>query len=657
MSQVSSPAPGPDGDEPPSPGGAARDGTPLPGGDGDDDFDAEADLARSVAEVDSGQVPVPSEEDLRGPAVMFTLGEAADVDPVVLGKMAGPDGLGGQGFAQEQVADALRPGPLLAALTEEAARDVRVLSDDELLGMVQSARRLQNRAEYLELAGIAEFAARRQRQLEASIAREDPPGQRVGEFADAELGMELLVTGREAGDRMELAAALATRLPCTFAGLADGRVDGGKAYTVWFYTRWLSDADAAQADIILAAAAPGIRHESLARKAAALEMKLDPDAARARKEHARQDGRRVEARREASGNISFGARELAVEEGLSVKAFNDADAVALRRAGMTGSLRELRVLAFLDRICGRDPLARIGMAGEDEDDGQDEGRRGDGGPEPYDGSAHDGEDDGRWGDDDDDSAGAGHRGGAGSSPGDNPVPLPALINLLVPAATLLGWGTAPGHAGRWGLLDADDTRAMVHAASRHLRTRWCVTVTGPDGTAVAHGCARGPRPWTPPPAAGGRGGPGSGSRERDGPGRDRAGPPAEPDQHQQQARLAELLRALNITLAPIAKGGCDHRHREERYQPSRKLGHLVRARTGTCPAPGCGAQAYHADLDHTVAWPEGPSDECNLSPPCRRHHRVKQAPGWRLDQPRPGIMLWTAPSGRTYTTTPTVYEL
>jgi hypothetical protein len=56
-----------------------------------------------------------------------------------------------------------------------------------------------------------------------------------------------------------------------------------------------------------------------------------------------------------------------------------------------------------------------------------------------------------------------------------------------------------------------------------------------------------------------------------------------------------------------------------------------------------------------VPYPE-PTDECNLSPPCRRHHRVKQAPGWHLDQPRPGIMCWTAPSGRTYVTTPTVYD-
>jgi hypothetical protein len=90
--------------------------------------------------------------------------------------------------------------------------------------------------------------------------------------------------------------------------------------------------------------------------------------------------------------------------------------------------------------------------------------------------------------------------------------------------------------------------------------------------------------------------------------------------------------------------------------PSRTLKHLIRARTATCPAPGCGAQACHCDLDHTLAYPAGPTDECNLAPPCRRHHRAKQAPGWQLEQPEPGVMGWTTPSRRVHTTLPTIYE-
>ena len=34
----------------------------------------------------------------------------------------------------------------------------------------------------------------------------------------------------------------------------------------------------------------------------------------------------------------------------------------------------------------------------------------------------------------------------------------------------------------------------------------------------------------------------------------------------------------------------------------------------------------------------------------RHHHRAKQAEGWRLEQPEPGVLIWHTPSGRTYTT-------
>jgi hypothetical protein len=47
--------------------------------------------------------------------------------------------------------------------------------------------------------------------------------------------------------------------------------------------------------------------------------------------------------------------------------------------------------------------------------------------------------------------------------------------------------------------------------------------------------------------------------------------------------------------------------------------------------------------------------ECIDSPVCRHDHRAKQAPGWTLTQTRPGTMIWTTPSGRTYTTGPTCY--
>jgi hypothetical protein len=210
--------------------------------------------------------------------------------------------------------------------------------------------------------------------------------------------------------------------------------------------------------------------------------------------------------------------------------------------------------------------------------------------------------------------------------------------LTVQDGTLFGWDTTPSDAGGCGLLDGEETRDLVAAASRHPATRWCVTVAGPDGTAVAHGCSSGRHQWSP--------GPGQAKQDGTGP----PDPLAARREH-----LARFLRSLDLTLRPVAKGDCDHACAEDRYTPSRALTHLVRARTVTCDAPGCAAQAVHADLDHTVPYPDGPTDQCNLGPKCRRHHRVKQAPGWRVSQPRPGIISWTLPNGRTHTTRPTAY--
>jgi len=690
MSEVSFPGDGQDGEQPP-PGVPARDetagvsrdgqgrgGSPDESGDDrldgaaagpeavddavgtaagvpEDDWDPDAEMAAYIADVDAGRARIPEEWEIEGPAASISLGDAADIDPAVLAAMVGPDGLGGEIFAPDRPADVMPPGPVLAALTEGAAGNPGRLTDNQLFGAMSAARRLAARAEFLELAVLAEFTRRRESQYEADKARNVRPGRRDGEFAADELGMELVTSPGAARTRMDLATHLATRLPATRAGLAAGLIDGYRARLIWHYTQILADADAATADAILADAAPTLRYDQLARKALALAMKLDPEAVKRGKDEARAERQRVEAAREDSGNASLSGRELAVEDVLASKAHIDALAAALRRGGVPGTLRVLRVLVYLDLTQGRDPLDRLTPSTAADTDTVAGGARkpAAGNVDGYhDGTSQDGDRDTRGGagsdegdtDEDDGEDGGDEGGGPGGpdspgGPSHTPAPFPALINLIVPAGTLFGWSTAPGDAGGWGLTDHTDTARLIAAAAADPHTRWCFTLTGPDGTAIAHGCARGPHPWTP----------GQGGGNRDGP------PPPGPDPHQ-AAQLAAFLRRLNITLTPIAKGTCDHRHAEDRYTPSRKLGHLVRARTVTCPAPGCGAQAYHSDLDHTVAYPAGTTDECNLGPPCRHHHHVKQAPGWTLEQPEPGVMRWTTPSGRVYTTRPTVYE-
>jgi hypothetical protein len=118
--------------------------------------------------------------------------------------------------------------------------------------------------------------------------------------------------------------------------------------------------------------------------------------------------------------------------------------------------------------------------------------------------------------------------------------------------------------------------------------------------------------------------------------------------------LQDFLKIKELT--PVARGSCQHAQAEHRYRPSRQLAHLVKARNTTCTAPGCGRRAARCDLDHTDPHHDGGRTcECNLAPLCRHHHRCKQAEGWWLEQPEPGVLVWHTPAGRTYTTTPTQY--
>ena len=170
-----------------------------------DDWDGDAEMASYIADLEAGRARIPEEWEVEGPAATIGLGDAADVDLTELAAMLGPDGLGGEVFARDRSAGAMRPGPVLAALTEQAAGDLDRLTDDQVLGAMSAARRLAARAAWLELAAVAEFSRRRDAQLADATARKVPRGCRDGEFPDAELGMELVTSPGAARDQMDLA--------------------------------------------------------------------------------------------------------------------------------------------------------------------------------------------------------------------------------------------------------------------------------------------------------------------------------------------------------------------------------------------------------------------------------------------------------------------
>jgi hypothetical protein len=527
-----------------------------------------------------------------------------------------PEQLTLAGFAQGGEADTMTPGPLLAAVvdtvTGQDGAGLAGCSDDQLVGIISAAQRMQSRNAWTMMAAIAEFASRR------PSAR--GPGGSPAEFAADELAAELHLTPLSAAGQIDYAATVARRLPATFAALAAGQIHPVHVWIIQDETRFLSDQDAAKADALLAGSAPGQTFGETRHAARKLVLLLDPEAARKRKQAARGEAH-VRRFREESGNAGLVARELPCDEVLASWQHVEQRALDLRAAGMPGTLQELRVRAYLDLLQERDSrdLPDPAASGpgrpppDSEPPGDDPGNPGPGPNGPG------GPGNGRGG-----PGGPGNGRGGPGRPGHAPAPasgsgpsLAALVTITIPAATLHGRSQAPGEAGGFGPLDGEDARDLAAAAARHPRTRWCVTAVNPDGTAAAHGCLPGrhPPPGPDPPA-------------------------------------------LAITMIPVARGPCGHARAEAGYHPSRTLQHLIRARNGKCTAPGCSRPAARCDLDHTRPWDQGGATcECNLAPLCRHHHRCKQAEGWLLEQPEPGVLVWRTPAGRTYTSTYTEYPI
>ena len=116
------------------------------------------------------------------------------------------------------------------------------------------------------------------------------------------------------------------------------------------------------------------------------------------------------------------------------------------------------------------------------------------------------------------------------------------------------------------------------------------------------------------------------------------------------APLLAAKLANTATIRPVIHPGDSPP--EPRYVPSPALARFVRCRDLTCRFPGCDQPADACDLDHTIAYPVGPTQAANLKCLCRKHHLLKTFWGW-LDQQLPdGTIIWTAPSGQTYTTHP-----
>jgi hypothetical protein len=265
-----------------------------------------------------------------------------------------------------------------------------------------------------------------------------------------------------------------------------------------------------------------------------------------------------------------------------------------------------------------------------------------------------------------------------------------LLDVTLPWATLTGLADAPGTLGRIGPITPAQARQLACAAVSDRAAQWRIIITDRAGQAIAVTRIRyragrvraGPAACDGPQSA--RDGPSHGvgfagrvtltiSHETiaanckpGGPGQ--AGGPGQPRGPGVNGRpggiaaaaLRAAARALDKALAQAeadaSVGGCAHTGESQAYRPPPRVREFVIARDLTCRNPVCGQPVWRSDLDHTIPWDDGGRTcSCNLGGACRRDHQLKQHPRWKLEQTRPGWFRWTAPSGRSYTTSPATY--
>jgi len=89
-----------------------------------------------------------------------------------------------------------------------------------------------------------------------------------------------------------------------------------------------------------------------------------------------------------------------------------------------------------------------------------------------------------------------------------------------------------------------------------------------------------------------------------------------------------------------------------RYRPSGRLRAHLAAAQRTCRFPGCRRRSEQCDTDHEITYASGGRTVVvNLGPLCRAHHNAKTHGRWKPDyDPDTGLITWTSPLGRTYTT-------
>jgi hypothetical protein len=544
---------------------------------------AESARARIRSWVDSPQAR-PADE----PRVRDTLGAGFTHDVT-----GGYRERGARGFEAGGSADVAEPCSVLAELTGQALEaGVGRLTDDELVGVLRAARRVASWQQAVELAAVAELAKRR-------AAEPCGQGPQPAERVSAEVAAALTLTSRAADAEVDLATGL-SRLDAVGTALRRGEIDLARASV---FVAELAGLDSLLASVLADRHVFGANGRTTAQLRQLLRRAVlaeDPEAVRRRQGAARQDAR-VETWPEGSGNGAIAGRELPADRTILADRHIRALARALQQSGMTGTLEQISAEVFLALLTGESPESLLAAT-----------RQPDAIAEP-----------------------AATRPSPAPAPGWSwPTGPLGTVHLTMPLSTWACLNDMPGEVAGYGALDAWSCRDLASVLADQAGSRYCLTVTSPDGYPLGHACTSKPPPRPAPSSA---------------PSGPERAPPASGPPATLQAAVAAWTSGLIFHW--LETGRCSHQRETTAYVPGRLLGHLIKVRNRTCTAPGCRRPAQRCDVDHVVPYDQGGRTcECNTHPACRRHHRLKGTAGWQLAMLEPGILAWRLPHGRTYMT-------
>jgi Domain of unknown function (DUF222) len=550
------------------------------------------------------------------------------------------------GFATGKPLDTAPGCATLGSFLEDTAGDddrYTGATDDELVGIICAWDRGEAAMAAGKHAAVAELIRRRPAP-EAEVQGPAQMPETWSEFTGRELGAALGISSGDAEEILDLAWHLEVNLPGTKAAFRAGILNRDKAAIIAYATALLDPQEARAAEAVVLDRAGSLTPGALRAAIKLAVMQVNPEKAKKCREHMAKRTR-VERWTEDSGNAGLAGRELPPAEVLAADQRVTAWAKELRKAGLEGGLDALRARAFMDILLGTDSRPPASGPPEPPDTSDPQTPAPAGSCEPR------------------TPAPAGSceprtPAPAGPLAGAIPPGFAGRVTMTIPATTLLDRTDRPGEMAGLGPIDPDLARDLAIAAARNPRSTWCVTVTDSQGHAIGHGCAR-PAPATSctkrdksgtPDGPDPPGGPGFSFTPTDQP-----GPPGGYGTWRFSTGIPGR-RDLLIEIGPIPTGECDHRHEAKGHDPGVMLRHLAQVRHATCTGPGCRRPSTRADFEHNIPYEAGGrSCLCNGNPKCRFDHRLKQDPRWKAEQLPSGVVRWTTPSGRQYTTEPTRY--